>query len=209
MIRPDGNAAAVQRPPTGRLAILRRSLRKSRPALIAALPALFALLAIGLFVAVCRVAATNRTIARLRSNHDVQVAAGALPEASLARIQFLLSRGRVDEAEPLVAALDRSASDPVRADAHYNLANARLRQAFEQLTRDKLDAAGPFVVLAREEYRRALTLRPDDWDARFNLDVASRLIRDFPAFERTTGDTVESDRRKIWTDLPGTLKGLP
>ena len=68
--------------------------------------------------------------------------------------------------------------------------------------------AGPYVVLARQEYRRALTLVPESWDAKFNLDVASRLVRDFPAFERTIGDEVKTKKR-LWTDVPGKPEGLP
>ena len=193
----------------GPVAAVRRALRRARPWSVAALPVFFSLLTLGFLAAAWRTSVANRVIAGLNSNHDVAVAPGAPPEAVLARIEFLLRQGRIDEAQPLVAGLDRAGPDSIAADAHYELANARLRQAFDEMTRGKLDAAGPFVVLAREGYRRTLTARPDDWDARFNLDVASRLIRDFPAFERTSGDTVESDRRKLWTDIPGAPKGLP
>ncbi len=199
----------IRQATTVRMSGIRRLAGRLRPTIIAALPIVLGLVGSGFSIAAWRAEATNRTIASLKSNHDVPVATDAPPETLLARIEFLLDHGRIDEVQPLVEALDRRGTDRIRADAHYDFANGRLRQAFDQLTQDKIDSAGPFVVLARQEYRRALTLLPGDWDAKFNLDVASRLIRDFPAFERTMGDTVKEDRRLIWTDIPGTPNGLP
>jgi mxaK protein len=173
------------------------------------IPIAFALVAFGLAGMALRFEAANASIRALKANHDLAVAMNSPPELLLARIEFLLSHDRVDEVQPYVEALDKRGSDALRAIAHFNFANGRLRQAFDLLTQGKLDAAGPFVVLSRQEYRRALTLAPGDWDAKFNLDVASRLIRDFPAFERTIGDAVKTDRKRIWTDVPGKPEGLP
>jgi len=151
----------------------------------------------------------NREIRNLQANKDLIVAVDANPQLIVARIEFLLRHDRIDEVQPFVESLDKRGPVKMRASAHYNLANARLRQAFDLLSQTKLESAGSFVILARQEYRKALMLRPDFWDAKFNLDVASRLIRDFPAFERTSGDTVNIDRTKIWTDVPGKPEGLP
>jgi len=182
---------------------------RTRPHLLLLLPLGFALIALALLGMAIRFEAANAKIRALKANHDVAVAVDAPPGLLLARIEFLLRHDSVDEIQPYVEALDKRATDAQRAMAHYNLANGRLRQAFDLLTDGKLDAAGPLVVLSRQEYRRALTLAPGDWDAKFNLDVASRLIRDFPAFERTIGDAVQTDRKKIWTDIPGKPEGLP
>lgn len=182
---------------------------RARPHALILLPIIFVLIALSLLgMAIC-LADANAKIRALKANHDVAVAMDLPPELLLARIEFLLDHDRVDEIQPYVEALDKTGSDALRAIAHYNFANGRLRQAFDLLTQGKLDAAGPFVVLSRQEYRLALTLAPGDWDAKFNLDVASRLIRDFPAFERTIGDAVKTDRKKIWTDIPGKPEGLP
>jgi len=151
----------------------------------------------------------NEEIKELKSNKDLVVSTESHPKVLAARIEFLLNHDRVDEAQPFAEVLDKTGTIVDRATAHYNIANVRLRQAFDLLSSNKLDNAGSYVILARQEYRKALTLKPDYWDAKYNLDVASRLIRDFPVFERTTGDTLNIDRAKIWTDIPGKPEGLP
>ncbi|WP_315807135.1 MULTISPECIES: MxaK protein [unclassified Bradyrhizobium] len=180
-----------------------------RSRLLVALLALFVLAFLALLVEIALIVKANEAIRRLKTNHDVPVAVDAPAELLLARVSFLLDHDRIDEVRPYVQALDKQDTGRLAAIAHYDLANSRLRQAFDLITASKLDSAGPFVVLSREEYRRALTLSPDDWDAKFNFDVASRLIRDFPMFERTSGDDVKADRKKIWTDIPGKPQGLP
>ncbi|UFZ08496.1 MxaK protein [Bradyrhizobium ontarionense] len=170
---------------------------------------LLVLSCLALLAGTLRIAKANETILRLRAGHDVDVALNAPAELLLARISFLLDHDRTDEVRPYLEALDRQDGGRLAAIAHFDLANSRLRQAFDLITASKLDSAGPFVVLSRDAYRRALTLAPDDWDAKFNFDVASRLIRDFPAFERTSGDDIKADRNKIWTDIPGKPQGLP
>ncbi|MBY6240858.1 MxaK protein [Methylosinus sp. Sm6] len=153
--------------------------------------------------------ATNAAIERLRSGHDVEIGEGAAPELLLARIAFLTIRDEVDRARLLVDALDRRGEAALRARAHYLVANALLRKTFDLIERGELDAAPPFVNLAKRDYRRALQLAPAFWDAKYNYDVASRLIRDYPAFEQEQGDELQADPRKLWTDTPGAPKGLP
>jgi mxaK protein len=180
-----------------------------RGLIITLLPVAFCLAAMGFTGLALRAEATNRTVRALRANQDIAVTPQASAPVLFARIVFLIEQNRLDEVQPFLEALDKKGDPRARADAHYDYANARLRLAFDDLTHDRQDAAGPSVILARREYRTALTLVPDHWDAKFNLDVASRLIRDFPAFERTMGDTVKSDPKKIWTDIPGSPRGLP
>lgn len=151
----------------------------------------------------------NTSIASLRSGRDVSVGLDAPPELLLARVAFLTTRDEIDRARAFAGALDRHERDDLRAKAHYLLANALLRKAFELLERGDLEPAGPFVNLSKREYRRALQLFPEFWDAKYNLDVASRLVRDFPDFERKGGDELSADPNKLWTDIPGTPKGLP
>ncbi len=41
------------------------------------------------------------------------------------------------------------------------------------------------------------------------VDVASRLIRDYPELSRGEGDELRVEPKKIWTDIPGQPKGGP
>ena len=153
--------------------------------------------------------ATNDLVAALRAGHDLPVGPGARPEALMARIDFLAKRDRLDEARGVLEVLDRGAETYKRARAHYIVANALLRAALEHIEKSERDAANPLVNLSKREYRRALQLDPEFWDAKYNIDVAARLIRDFPDFERKSGDELTADPKKLWTDIPGKPKGLP
>jgi mxaK protein len=154
--------------------------------------------------------AANVLIDQLREGHDIDVGEDAAPELLLARIAFLTKRDEPDRARLLLDALERrGVAAPLVARARYLVANALLRKTFELIERGELDAAPPFVNLAKRDYRRALQLVPEFWDAKYNYDVASRLVRDYPAFQQEQGDELQADPKKLWTDTPGAPKGLP
>ncbi|MCZ7596254.1 MAG: hypothetical protein M5U16_16225 [Hyphomicrobium sp.] len=153
---------------------------------------------------------TNAVIDRLRVGADVPVDAASAPPALLdARAAFLLKRDRIEETQPL---LDQAALRADRATLVrmlYNMANARMRAAVTAIEKGNLDKAIPLVTLAKSEYRTVLRLDPGDWDAKYNLDIAMRLVRDLP---RAVGEDEEKPLEtpeKLWTDLPGVPKGLP
>lgn len=183
--------------------------RDQRSALLVALLLTFALAAGFELVAWRRALATNDTIELLRAGHDIKIGADARPEELLARIAFLTKRDELDQSRGLLEALDRVGDTETRTRGHYLLANALLRVALAHIERSELEAAAPFVNLSKREYRRALQLKPEFWDAKYNFDVAARLVRDFPDFERTSGDELSADPKKLWTDIPGKPKGLP
>ncbi len=185
------------------------ALRRARPHLLVALPVLLGLTALGFGAAAWRVERDNAAIAGLRAGRDVPVGTDASAPLLLARIQDLARRGQAEGIEPLIDALARAGDTDRVARARYALANTRLRQAFSHLERSDLDPAGPLITLARQDYRRALQGNPDYWDAKFNLDVASRLVRDFPEFDRKTGDELKAEPKQIWTDIPGQPRGEP
>jgi mxaK protein len=150
----------------------------------------------------------NRTIADLVDGRDIAVAPSAAPEVLFARAYFLITHDRLDDAQQLIGMLDLSAGKRLRADLHYNIANARLRLAFDKVEIADFDAAGALVGLAREDYREALLLDPGSWNARFNYDVASRLVRQYPAF-RSTPDERRRGPRALWTEMPNRPRGEP
>jgi mxaK protein len=153
-------------------------------------------------------AARNRTIAALANGQDRAVAIDAAPEVLFARVYFLLAHNRLNDVAPLVNMLDLRATPTLRAELHYDIANARLKLAFDKIENGDFDAAGALVGLAREDYREALQFNPDNWDARFNFDVASRLLREYPSFGFTP-DERRRGPRPLWTELPNTPRGEP
>lgn len=149
----------------------------------------------------------NRAIAALGSGAQVETSSQRA-EVLFARSRSLLRRERADEAEALSPAI-AMAGDARLAAAHaYNLGNARMRQAFALVEDNRIDAAIPVVRVAQEDYRRSLRMDPGDFDAKWNLDLASRLVRAFPS--AAAEEEEEGTRpRNIWTDLPGLPRGLP
>ena len=78
--------------------------------------------------------------------------------------QANMSAGYLSQAEGLLkqAAVDSLQSDEARADAYYNLGNT-------QFVQQKLQEA-------LQSYRRALTLRPDDMEAKYNYALTKKLL---------------------------------
>lgn len=189
--------------------VLRTAWPRLRPGLLLALPALLLAGALAGAVLSWRAAAVNREIAALEAGRDRPVTPDAPAPLLLARVLHLAHRDATEEMEPLVVALEGRQAPALLARARYALGNARLRRALDLIERSQLDPAGPLIVLARQEYRRALQARPDFWDAKFNLDIASRLIRDFPEMDRQVGDELKAEPKKVWTDIPGQPRGAP
>ncbi|MDR7036615.1 mxaK protein [Methylobacterium sp. BE186] len=195
---------------TRRLApVLAAAMARAKSPILAGLPVLLLAGALAAGIAAWRMERTNAGITAIEAGRDLPVAADAPAPLLLARILLLARRGGTEEAEGLIDALASEAEPALVARARYALANARLRRAFAHIERGELDPAGPLINLARQDYRRALQVRPDFWDAKFNLDVASRLIRDFPEFDRQIGDEMKAEPKKLWTDIPGQPRGAP
>ncbi len=151
----------------------------------------------------------NAVVAGLVAGRDIAIdPARASSEVVLARAHFLLFRDELDEAQALIDQAAPRVDAPVRARLLYNMANARLRKAVAEIEKGALDAAIPLVALAKDEYRRALRIAPDSWDMKYNIDVAMRLVRDFPQLGESEEEDQEAPKR-VWTDLPGVPKGLP
>lgn len=153
---------------------------------------------------------TNAAIDRLRAGADLPVDAASAPPALLdARAAFLLKRDRIEEAQPLLDQATLRGDRATRVRMLYNMANARIRAAVAAIEKGNLDKAIPLVTLAKSEYRTALRLDPGDWDAKYNLDVAMRLVRDLPQAVGEDEEKPLETPENLWTDLPGVPKGLP
>jgi mxaK protein len=187
---------------------LRRFWGRIKTAFIIGLVVAFALAATAAAAFLAVHSARNRSIATLIGGHDVAVATDAAPKLIFARAYFLMNHNRLEDAQALVSRLDIRGSRRLRADLHYDMANASLKVAFDKIDERDFDAAGAFVSLAREDFREAMRLDPDDWDARFNFDVASRLVREYPTFGFTP-DPRRRGPRPLWTELPNAPEGEP
>jgi tetratricopeptide (TPR) repeat protein len=89
----------------------------------------------------------------------------------------LYRMGEFDEAEKsYTEALSSRSGNKTLADAHYNLGNIRYKQA------EKLEAAGNAASARKkyagavESYVNTLKLRPNDMDAKWNLQLAHQKI---------------------------------
>ncbi len=151
----------------------------------------------------------NTKIDRLAAGDDVPVAETSGSRLLFARAVFLLERDRIDEAQALVSRIAETGESDLAGAALYDLANARLRLALHHLESNEIDPAIPQVRLAKDAYRRALVLDPGFWDAKYNLDIAMRLVRDFPQLGSEAEEPPADAKKRPWTDLPGLPKGLP
>ncbi|WP_029009950.1 hypothetical protein [Azospirillum halopraeferens] len=172
------------------------------------LAAAAALLVLSL-VMVLRDVRDNRLIGGLAAGRDLAVGDTAVPEVRFARAHFLMQRDRLDEARAEVERISAADAAAVRAAALYDLANAGLRAALEHLEAGRIDPATALIRIAKDDYRRALALDPGFWDAKHNLDVAMRLVRDFPEVGSGEDEQRPDTAKPLWTDLPGLPRGLP
>ena len=117
--------------------------------------------------------------------------------------------GNTGEAIRLYASL-RNAQDPdLRARAFHNLGTIYLRDgAVHWNAHGVLDYAhvSSQIELAKENYREALRLNPDDWDARFNLEYAWRITP--PPKEKPKSD-FQGSKSSVYSTLPGLPAGGP
>ncbi|HEX6926489.1 MAG TPA: VWA domain-containing protein [Longimicrobiaceae bacterium] len=92
----------------------------------------------------------------------------------------LLQRQRFEEARPPLEAATRAAEPELRQRARYNLGNTRLEPFFTPGGAAPRDREERLRLLrdAIEDYRQALRLDADDVDAKWNLELALRLMRD-------------------------------
>ena len=152
----------------------------------------------------------NGAIDRMRAGSDVAVdAADEAPALLEARAAFLLKRNRIEDAQPFLDQATVRADPAIRVRMLYNMANARMRAAVVAIGKGDYDKAIPLVTLAKSEYRNALRLDPANWDSKYNLDIAMRLVRDLPQAVGEDEEKPLQTPEKLWTDLPGVPKGLP
>jgi mxaK protein len=150
--------------------------------------------------------ALNRAIAATPNNTSQADEPDARPELRFARAHALAGSGAADAALNAYAALHGDSA--LGRAARYNSANLLLRQAIAQQAREQAGQTLALIELAKEHYREVLRHDPHDWDARYNLERAQRLLPD-PDGDDEAPPALRRDAERAATTMRGHSPGLP
>lgn len=153
----------------------------------------------------------NNWIVELNAGHDVSVdkIINASPEVRLARAMYYQRQHRYDDALATLSLIVDKGNEELQTTVRYNLGNVYLQQAIEQLEAKNINAAQPLVALAKQAYRQALSLNSHFWDAKYNLEVAMRLLPEMDRIDMKDDDDAKAPPPQLWTTIPGFPRGLP
>ncbi len=158
-------------------------------------------------IALSRLSTHNETIERLVQGEDLPVAADAPPEVLFARAYWFRQKNRDDEAIELFNRLEGVGDPGLRARVRYNLADLYLARAIELTERSDFERAFTLASLAKDLYRESLRLDSQEWDVKYNLEVAMRLVPGLPQVE--TDISEKQHQQGFWSSIPGFPRGLP
>ena len=153
----------------------------------------------------------NHLIRQLTTGQDVvvnQVITGK-PELRLARAFYFKQKHRYEEALSTLSLIMDKGDQAFRAKARYNIGNLYLEQALQQLKTMNMNAALPLADLAKQTYRQSLALDSSNWDAKYNLEVAMRLLPEMDRINMPDDDGPINQKLQLWTTVPGFPRGLP
>jgi len=172
-----------------------------------------ALLALTVLAAVVDLASLWRAAridALIASGQAVADAPGLPPELRFAQAHALAQSQAASAARE--SALNRyralQADARLGQAARFNSANLLVRQAVEVRASSQPGQAIALLELAKEYYRDVLREDPAQWDARYNLERAQRLLPD-PDEEDTGPVEQERNRERAVTTMRGYSPGLP
>ncbi|HEX6720005.1 MAG TPA: MxaK protein [Burkholderiaceae bacterium] len=98
--------------------------------------------------------------------------------------------------------------DAIGRAARYNSANLLLRQAIELRATSEPGQALALIELAKENYRQILRTAPDEWDARYNLERAQRLVPE-PEQSDEEAPNLQRNAERAATTMRAYSPGLP
>ena len=153
----------------------------------------------------------NNLIRQLISGKDVvinKVISGE-PELRLARAFYFKQKHRYEEALSTLSLIIDKGDKKFQAKARYNLGNLYLEQAMLQVKAMNMNEALPLAGLAKQAYRQALALDSSNWDAKYNLEVAMRLLPEMDRLNMPDDDGPINQKSPLWTTVPGFPRGLP
>lgn len=157
-----------------------------------------------------RVQQQNDWIQTLNNKQDIHAdkLIHAAPEVRLARAMYYQRQHRYDEALATLSLIMDKGDTRLQAIVRYNLGNLYLQQAVEKIDAQNSNAAHPLVALAKQAYRQALARDSEFWDAKYNLELAMRLLPEMDKVDMKEDD-VKTPPSQLWTTLPGFPRGLP
>ncbi len=158
-----------------------------------------------------QIARTNQLIEQLQQGKEIDAAQSRQlsPELQLARASYLKSKQRYTEAQAIFSRLINRGTRQIQAMSRYNLGNTYLVQAIELAENLQINEATALASLAKQAYRQALALDSQYWDAKYNLEVALRLLPEMERVVMDKDEPVAQEKAKLWATVPGFPRGLP
>jgi mxaK protein len=153
--------------------------------------------------------AKARELNHAMTNAGATAVTSSRPEAQLARAIAFAHDCNSEAAVELYKELSRGGNARLAEIALYNLGNLYMRQALQlQSSADEAARSLPLLELAKQSYRDALRLHPQNWDARYNLERALWLSPEVDEGPIESRIQVDSEER-VRSTLQGTRVELP
>ncbi|MGR9051889.1 MAG: MxaK protein [Gammaproteobacteria bacterium] len=131
------------------------------------------------------------------------------PEVLFAKARYLNQAGHFQEALRLYLAIENAGGPAFRNDVHYNMGVIYLSQA-ARLWHDKgvweYSQINILLDLAEQYLHEVLSVEPEFWPARFNLEYALRIRP--PAKEQEKADW-QGQKSSVHAIMPGIPEGGP
>jgi len=138
-------------------------------------------------------------------------------DAIFADAFYWVKHSNTEKALKLYAQVASSLDPNIRKKANYNMANIYLREANKLLETTGLeswDKVTPLLAMAKEGYREALRLEPRWVSAKYNYELALRIV---PTIEsKSSHQQPDDDELKDqesapegWPAIPGFPRGMP
>ena len=158
-----------------------------------------------------QISQTNQRIVQLNQGKDIvfEQEKDLAPELQLARASYLKKKHRYKEAQASLSKIISQGSQKSQAISRYNLGNTYLSQAMELAESMKINEAVSLTALAKQAYRQALALDSRYWDAKYNLEVAMRLLPEMDRIVMEKDEPLPEKKAKLWATVPGFPRGLP
>lgn len=153
-----------------------------------------------------RISRFNRLISAPKSP---EITEASPPELVFAKAHALAAKGDRREAQRLYGILLDRGDGQFQARVRYNLGTLYLREAAELWNaRGVLEyiRVNTLVAVAKENFRESLRLKPERWDARYNLEYTYRITP--PPKEKPKAD-FQGSKGSVFATLPSLPGGGP